>query len=387
MNNRQHKTLIEKISSLYPAESPILLHRPVFSGPEKQWLAECIDSNFVSSVGKRVVEFEERIADFVGAKRAVATVNGTAALHAAMLLSGVEPDTEVISQALTFVATSNAIAYCGARPVYVDVDEDTLGMSPDALKAFLDENLDITGGKPFNRVTGRRISACVPMHTFGHPCRIDEIVRICSDAGIPVVEDSAESLGSYYRGRHTGTFARLGIFSFNGNKIITTGGGGMIVTDDEELADRLKHVTTTGKKPHPYLFVHDVLAYNYRMPNLNAALGCAQMEQLPVFLDIKNDIAQEYRTFCEREGLRFIDQPPGAVSNFWLNAVVLDNPLERDDFLKITNENGIMTRPVWTLMNDLPMYENCMAGNLDVSKWLAERIVNLPSSVPFDRLE
>lgn len=381
------KTFIGFLKDIYNPEFPIPLHRPAFFGPEKDWLSECIDSNFVSSVGKRVVEFENRVAGFVGAKRAIATVNGTSALHAALLINDVKEDTEVITQALTFIATSNAINYCGAKPVFIDVEEQTLGMSPETLKTFIIDHIDIVKGKPINKKTGKRISACLPMHTFGHPCRIDKIAEICESADIPVVEDSAESLGSWYKGRHTGIFGKCGIFSFNGNKTITTGGGGMIVTDNEELADKLKHLTTTGKKPHPYLFFHDVLAFNYRMPNLNAALGCAQMEQLTDFIRIKREIAGEYKRFCAENGLGFFDEPPEAVSNFWLNAIILEDIKARDEFLKITNENGIMTRPVWNLMNELPMYRECRADDLRVSKWFAERLVNIPSSVPNNRME
>ena len=378
---------ISFLKDIFSPEFPIPLHRPAFFGQEKDWLSECIDSNFVSSVGKRVVEFENRVADFVGVKRAVAVVNGTSALHAALLIAGAEADTEVITQALTFIATANAINYCGAKPVFIDVEEQTLGMSPVSLKAFIMEHVDIVDGVSINKRTGKRISACLPMHTFGHPCQIDKIIEICNTAGIPVIEDSAESLGSWYKGRHTGIFGKCGIFSFNGNKTITTGGGGMIVTNDEDLADKLKHITTTGKKPHPYLFVHDVLAYNYRMPNLNAALGCAQMEQLPDFLRIKREISEEYKKFCAENGLRFIDEPPECISNFWLNAIILEDIKARDEFLKITNENGVMTRPVWNLMNELPMYRQCQADDLRVSKWFAERLVNIPSSVPNSRME
>jgi aminotransferase in exopolysaccharide biosynthesis len=358
------------------------LHRPVFAGSERDDLVACIDSNFVSSVGEKVSEMEARVAGFAGARYGVAVVNGTNALQVALRLVGVERDCEVLTQALTFVATCNAISYLGARPVFVDVDRATLGLSPDALRAFLEKHAELREGGCYNRTTGRRIAACQPMHTFGHPARIDEIVTICAEWGIPLVEDAAESLGSYYRGRHTGTFGRLGVFSFNGNKIVTTGGGGVIITDDEELAARAKHLTTTAKVPHDYEYVHDELGYNFRMPNLNAALGCAQMEQLPGFLEAKREIAGRYQEFCAAHGLDFVREPEGAQSNYWLNAIILGSLEERDRFLKETNDQGIMTRPIWRLMNQLPMYADCQHDGLEVSRWLEERVVNLPSSVP-----
>jgi aminotransferase in exopolysaccharide biosynthesis len=363
-------------------ERKMPLHRPVFDGNEKAYLSECIDSNFVSSVGARVVEFEQRIAAYVGAKHAVATVNGTAALHVALRLAGVSADCEVISQALTFGATCNAICYTGARPVFVDVDRDTMGLSPEALLRFLKSEAVMKDGIPFNKQTGRRIAACLPMHTFGHPCRIDAIASICSEYGIPLVEDAAESLGSWYQGRHTGTFGRLGIFSFNGNKIITTGGGGMIVTDDPALAAAAKHLTTTAKVPHPYEFVHDQVGFNYRMPNLNAALGCAQMEQLAGFLETKRTLAGRYIEYFGRRGVEFVKEPAGARSNYWLNAIVLDSLDQRNEFLERTNAEGVMTRPIWRLMSKLDMFRDCQNDGLTNSLWLEDRVVNIPSSVP-----
>ena len=373
--------VIALVRAMY-GEGAVPLHRPVFAGPEKDWLAQCIDSNFVSSVGARVVEFEQRIAAFTGSAFAVATVNGTAALHIALQLAGVGPGDEVLSQALTFVATCNALSYTGAHPVFVDVDRDTLGMSADAVRRFLREHAQVRDGQAFNRRTGRRIAACVPMHTFGLPCRIEDIVAACDEYGIPVVEDAAESLGSYVGPRHTGTFGRLATLSFNGNKVITTGGGGMIVTDDAELARRAKHLTTTAKIPHPYEFVHDEVGYNYRMPNLNAALGCAQMEQLPGFLAVKARIAARYAAFCAGAGVDMARARPGTTANHWLNAIVLGSEAERDDFLARTNAAGVMTRPIWTLMTALPMYSACEHDGLEHSRWLEDRVVNLPSSVP-----
>jgi aminotransferase in exopolysaccharide biosynthesis len=303
-------------------------------------------------------------------------------LHVALQLAGVGPGHEVITQALTFVATCNAIRYAGAWPVFVDVDRETLGLSLDALRAFLDRTVEVRDGQPFNRVSGRRLGACLPMHTFGHPCRIAQIVEVCDAFGIPVVEDAAESLGSTVGGRHTGTYGRLGTLSFNGNKIITTGGGGMILTNDASLARRAKHLTTTAKIPHPYEFVHDEVGYNYRLPNLNAALGCAQMERLPEMLEVKAALASRYADLCGRLGLDFVPAPAGAVSNFWLNAVVLGSRAERDAFLEFSNAQGVMTRPVWRLMSRLPMYAECQHDGLANSVWLEDRVVNLPSSVP-----
>ncbi|QTQ33526.1 LegC family aminotransferase [Aromatoleum bremense] len=380
-NDTHFAALVDLVGTLYGGD-PTPLHRPVFEGNEKQYLIDCIDSNFVSSVGARVTEFEERIAGFTGARFAVATVNGTAALHVALQLAGVERGDEVISQALTFIATCNALTYAGARPVFIDVDRDTLGLSPGALRAWLAANVAMRDGQAFNRATGARIAACVPMHTFGLPCRIEEIVAICDEYGIPVVEDTAESLGSYVGERHTGTFGRLATFSFNGNKIITTGGGGMIVTDDEELARRAKHLTTTAKIPHPYEFVHDEVGYNYRLPNVNAALGCAQMEKLPAMLAIKADVARRYAAFCEEHGIRYVGAPPGTRPNFWLNAIVLDSRAERDALLEYTNSRGVMTRPIWRLMSSLEMFKDCQHDGLENSRWLEDRVVNLPSSVP-----
>lgn len=373
--------VVELVRRIYGNEF-VPLHRPVFVGNEKAYLAECIDSNFVSSVGARVTQFEQDMAHYVGARFGVAIMNGTAALHTALLLAGVRPGDEVISQALTFIATCNALSYAGAKPVFVDVDRDTLGMSPLALSAWLEANAERREEGCYNRTTGARIAACVPMHTFGLPCRIEEIVPICDAYGIIVVEDAAESLGSYVGERHTGLFGRMATLSFNGNKVITTGGGGMIVTDDEALATRGKHLTTTAKVPHPYEFVHNETGYNYRLPNLNAALGCAQLEQLPEMLRIKAEVAGQYAEFCSAKGLHLVRTRNGTLSNYWLNALILDSISERDAFLEHTNAKGVMTRPVWRLMSRLPMFEFCQNDGLEVSRWLEDRVVNLPSSVP-----
>lgn len=382
----QFQAVVDLVRSIH-GDGFIPLHRPVFEGNEKQYLLDCIDSNFVSSVGARVTEFEQKIADFTGSKYAIATVNGTAALHVALQLAGVQRDDEVITQALTFIATCNALSYAGAQPVFVDVDRDTLGLSPEALRRWLSTNAEVRDGQAYNRTTGKRIAACVPMHTFGFPLRIAEIVAICDDYGIPVVEDAAESLGSYVEGRHTGTFGKLATLSFNGNKVITTGGGGMIVTDDEALAKRAKHLTTTAKIPHPYEFVHDEVGYNYRLPNLNAALGCAQMERLPEMLAAKADIARRYAEFFAGTGVRFVQPVDGVTANWWLNAIVLGSETERDAFLQYTNAQEVMTRPIWRLMPRLAMYKHCQHDGLENSYWLEARVVNLPSSVPEGAME
>ena len=368
----------------------IPLHRPVFEANERKYLIECIDSNFVSSVGERVTEFEEKVAAFCGAKHGIATMNGTAALHAALLICGVKRGTEVLSQALTFVATANAISYVGADPVFIDVDKDTMGMSPIALKEWLNSNTAVENGQRINVRTRAKISACVPMHTFGLPLRIEEIASICREYDIPLIEDAAESLGSYVEEKHTGTFGDIATCSFNGNKVITTGGGGMIITNNPEFAHRAKHITTTAKQPHPYEFFHDQTGYNYRMPNLNAAVGVAQIEVLPETLKIKSELADEYRHMCEGIEVVYIDGTEGMRPNYWLNAISLKDRAQRDDVIAATNYAGVMTRPIWRLMTELPMFNHCEHDGLRNSKWLVERVVNVPSSVPeseFHRLK
>ena len=380
------QSVVDFVRSIY-GEGFIPLHRPVFQGNERQYLVDCIDSNFVSSVGARVTEFEQQVAAFTGSRYGVATVNGTAALQVALQLVGVDRGDEVLTQALTFIATCNALTYAGAHPVFVDVDIDSMGMSPEALRRFLSEHGEIRDGQAYNRGTGRRIAACSPMHTFGLPCRIEEIVAICDEYGIPIVEDAAESLGSYVGKRHTGTFGRLATLSFNGNKVITTGGGGMIITDDEALAKRAKHLTTTAKVPHPYEFVHDEIGYNYRLPNLNAALGCAQMETLPRMLAIKSEIAARYAEFFRHTDIKFVIAPEGTTSNYWLNSIVLHSQAERDAFLQYSNSRDVMARPIWRLMSRLEMFRDCQHDGLQNSSWLEARVVNLPSSVPDGALE
>lgn len=379
MSNKYQDT-INFIRNLYQTADFIALHEPKFFGNEKAYLIDCIDSTYVSSAGKYVDRFEQLVAEYTGVKYAIATVNGTAALHIALKLAGVSQDDEVITQPLSFIATCNAISYCGAKPVFVDVDLDTLGLSPISLRAFLDANATKTTLGCINNKTGKKISAVVPMHTFGHPCRIDEITKICDEFNIPLIEDAAESLGSFYQGKHTGAFGKLAALSFNGNKTVTTGGGGMIITDDEALAKRAKHITTTAKQPHPYEFVHDEIGYNYRLPNINAALGCAQMESLPRLLESKRDIANTYAEFFSNSILKFVKEPPRASSNYWLNTLVLEDRQARENFLKDLNEAGIMSRPVWRLMNELPMFSECQSADLTNAKWLEDRVVNIPSS-------
>jgi degT/dnrJ/eryC1/strS aminotransferase len=373
--------IIDFIRKTFNTDKFIPLHEPRFIGNEKKYLNDCIDSTFVSSVGQYVDRFEKDFAKIVGSKYAVATVNGTSALHTSLILAGVKKDDEVITQPITFVATCNAISYIGAKPVFVDVDLDTMGLSPQALKNFLEVNCETIDNKCINKTTSRQVKACVPMHTFGHPCKIDEIKEICNAWHIELVEDAAESLGSYYKGGHTGTFGKVGAFSFNGNKIVTSGGGGAIVTDDENLAKRAKHITTTAKIPHTYEYVHDEAAYNYRLPNLNAALLVAQLEQLDKFLISKRDLADKYKEFFANRNIKFVEEPKNAKSNYWLQTIIFDDVGQRDEFLEFSNKNGVMTRPIWRLMNELDMYRNCQKANLENAKFLEQRVVNIPSSV------
>jgi aminotransferase in exopolysaccharide biosynthesis len=384
MNNYQD--VINFIKSLYSNQNPVPLHAPVFLGNEKNYIIDCIDSTYVSYLGKYVKQFEEMTAKYTGAKYAVAVVNGTAALQIALQVASVKYGDEVITQPLTFVATANAISHCGAKPIFIDVDLDTMGMSPEKLEHWLKHNtkpikLSQPFSKPVNTSTNKPISAIVPMHTFGFPCRIDEIIEIANKYNIPVIEDAAESLGSFFKDKHTGTFGLAGILSYNGNKTITTGGGGMIITDDEEFAKKAKHITTTAKVPHKWEYVHDEIAYNYRLTNLNAAIGVAQMEKLNEIIENKRLTAEKYKQFFSTfaSTLTFIKEPANSYSNYWLNCIQLENREMRDLFLEETNSNGVMTRPIWKLMNKLEMYKNCQAENLDNVNWLEERVVNLPS--------
>ena len=374
---------IELVRDIYSTEEFIPLHAPRFKGREKELLLDTWESTFVSSVGEYVNEFEKQLSAYTGARFAIATNNGTAALHTALLLAGTQPDEEVITTPLTFVATCNAIRYCQAAPVFVDVERLTLGLYPEALKNFLQENAELRDdGLCWNRTSGRVIRACVLVHNLGHPARVSHIEKLCINYNISLIEDSAESLGSFRDGIHTGRTGRMGVLSFNGNKIITTGGGGALLTDDEVLAYKARHQTTTAKKPHRWLFLHDEVAFNYRLPNINAALGCAQMESLRSYVECKRSLALRYRNwFNTIEGVECFCEPVGACSNYWLNAILLENREARDDFLEATNAANVMTRPMWTPMHMLPMYQNCQRGNLATAELIEAKLVNIPSSV------
>lgn len=374
-----YKDLIDFIKKIYPNQNPVQLHAPVFLGNEKKYLNECIDTTYVSYVGRFVTQFEEMTAAFTGSKCAIAVVNGTAALQIALQLSGVEYGDEVITQPLTFVATANAIKHAGAEPIFVDVDLETMGLSPNSLREYLENNTFIDDNCCINKITGKKIKAVVPMHTFGHPCKIAEIVEVANMYKLKVVEDSAESLGSYYNGKHTGTFGLAGILSYNGNKTITTGGGGMIITDDEELAKKAKHITTTGKIPHKYEYVHDIVAYNYRMTNVNAAIGVAQMEYIDKILENKRETALLYKEFCENNGYRFFNEPNNCKSNFWLNAILLKDREERNSFLDFSNNEGISTRPIWRLMTKLESFMNAEKMIIPNAEFFENGVINLPS--------
>jgi len=380
-NNNQFSSIVNLIREIYNTDSFIPLHEPRFIGNEKKYLNECIDSTYVSSVGKFVDEFEKKIALYVGAKYAIATTNGTSALHIALLLSNVTKNDEVITQPLTFIAICNAISYCGAAPVFIDVDKDNMGLSPTALKSFLESNTIIKNQQCINNTTGKIIKACVPMHTFGHPCRIEEIKEICDKYYISLVEDAAESLGSFYKNKHTGTYGQMGVLSFNGNKIITGGGGGCIITNNEALAKKAKHLTTTAKVPHEWKYTHNMIGYNYRMPNLNAALLTSQLENLKTFLSSKRNIAMTYKEFFKDKPYNFVEEPTNSQSNYWLNAIIFQDKEERDLFLHETNSKGVATRPIWTLMNKLKMFQGFQCDELSNAEWLEQRVANIPSSV------
>jgi len=375
------KTIISFIQNTFETNKGIPLHAPVFKGNERDYVLQTIDSTFVSSVGAFVDKAEMLMAEISQTNKAVAVVNGTSGLHMALKLVGVNTGDEVITQALTFVATANAIKYCDAEPVFIDVDLDTMGLSPTAVLRFLESYGDRRETGTYNKKTGKRIAAILPMHTFGFPVRLDELIEIATDWNIPLVEDAAESLGSYYKNRHTGSFGSIGVFSFNGNKIVTSGGGGMIVTQDLKLGERAKHLTTTAKVPHNYEYVHDHVGYNYRMPNLNAALLCAQLEQLDLFLKDKRDLAETYASFFEKEGISFRREIEDTRANYWLMCLELENLEERNAFLEETNASGVMTRPIWQLMFRLPMFENCYRDDQVNAVHLEERIVNIPSNV------
>lgn len=372
--------LVEFVRDLYQSNEFIPLHAPTFNGNEKAYVTDTIDSTFVSSVGKYVTQFEERVARFTGSPRAVATVNGTAALHTALHIAGVARGDLVITQALTFVATCNAVYHMGAEPLFIDVSPVSLGLCPKAMDRYLQEHAELTEQGCIHRETKQTIKAAVPMHTFGHPVELDELVAVCEKWHIALVEDAAESLGSYYKGRHTGTFGQCSALSFNGNKIITTGGGGMVLCASDDLGQRAKHVTTTAKVPHPYEFYHDEPGFNYRMPNLNAALGCAQMEVLESYLAKKRQLAQQYQVFFANSDVSFITEPAYASSNYWLNAILCPDQETRNTLLSETNDAGVMTRPIWQLMHRLPMFKHALRDDLTQSELIEAHLVNLPST-------
>lgn len=378
--HEKYGCLMAAIRQKFADDGFIPLHAPVFAGKEKEYLIECIDSTFVSSVGAFVDRFEAMMCEITGAKYAIATMNGTAALHMCLILAGVQDSDEVITQPLTFVATCNALAYQRAYPVFVDVDRDTMGLSPDALEAFLIEHGEMRDGQCFNKQTMRRIKAVVPMHTFGIAAKIERLLEICERWHLVLIEDAAEALGSYSQGRHLGTIGHIGAFSFNGNKIVTSGGGGCIVTNSPEIAKLAKHLTTTAKVPHAWEFFHDQVGYNYRLPNINAALACAQLEQLQGFMDAKRQLAEFYADICIQNQLKFVQEPEGTRSNYWLNAILVDHPTERDELLKWAAEEKIMMRPIWRLMSELPAFAHAQSGSCPNAEWLQSRIVNLPSS-------
>lgn len=385
MKNFQIERVFAALKDCLPSErTRIGLHEPAIGDLERRYVMDCLDSTYVSSVGKYVDEFEHRLAEYTGVKHVVAVANGTAALHVCLLLAGVERDDEVLLPALTFIATANAISYLNAVPHFVDSHLSTLGMDPVKLRDYLLDIAEVRNDECYNITTGRRIKAVVPMHTFGHPVDLDALVSVCEEFSLTLVEDAAESLGSLYKGRHTGQWGRLTALSFNGNKIVTTGGGGAILTNDEQLAHRAKHITTTAKVPHRWAYVHDETGYNYRLPNLNAALGCAQLEQLEYFLDSKRMLAMRYaETFSSISGLTFFTEPAHARSNYWLNAILLDeeNAPYRDEVLDLTNDAGMMTRPAWALLHTLPMYSACPRMDLRTAENIERRLINIPSSV------
>ena len=377
--------VVQALKNCLPVDQErVALHEPSFGGNEWKYVKECIDTGWVSSVGKYVDQFEQTLAEYTGVKRAIAVVNGTAALHIALKLAGVIKDDEVIVPTLTFIATTNAITYCGAIPHFVDSEERTLGLDPHKLDDYLQDIAVVEENGCFNKRTGRRIKAVMPMHTFGHPVDLDPLVEICQKFKLELIEDAAESLGSFYKGRHTGNWGKLSTLSFNGNKTITTGGGGAILTNDEELGKMAKHITTTAKLPHKWDFYHDQVGFNYRMPNINAALGCAQLEQLPGFLARKRVLAKRYKEcFSPVTGVDVFQEPEFAQSNYWLNALILEGGYNehRDTILESTNKCGIMTRPVWILMHKLSMFSTCPKMDVSVAEDLEARIINIPSSV------
>ena len=373
--------LLAALRKVLPDKTRIYpLHEPVFGGREWEYVKACIDTGMVSSVGTYVDKFERMLEEYTGARHAVAVVNGTAGLHIALKLAGVMPGDEVLVPALTFVASANAVTYCGASPHFVDSEEQTLGLDPDKLHDYLKKVTEMRSGACVHKKTGKVIRAMLPMHTFGHPVRLDECLRVARDFRIALVEDAAESIGSLYHGKHTGTFGLLGVLSFNGNKTITTGGGGAILTNDRELAQEAKHLTTTAKIPHAWDYRHDEIGYNYRLPNINAALGCAQLEQIEELITQKRELASNYQQKVQLKSLRHAVEPTSCRSNYWLNAIFLPSEIDRDSVLAATNKAGIKTRPVWRLISTLAMYKKAKHSELSQAKKIESTLINLPSS-------
>lgn len=376
-----YKKITNFVKDLFQEEK-VPLAVPLFIGNEKKYLNECIDTTFVSSVGQFVDRFEKNVAEYTKCSHAVVTASGTTALHMSLILSGVERDDEVLTQALTFIATCNALSYIGAHPVFIDVDRDTMGLSPVSVREWCAKNAELKDGSLYNKHSGRRIKAVVPMHTFGHPVHLDEMVEVCKEYHLQLIEDAAESIGSLYKGKHTGTFGTVGALSFNGNKTITTGGGGMMLFQNEKLAELGKHLTTQAKVPHRWEFKHDKIGYNYRMPNINAALGCAQLENIERYVASKRETAHAYAEFFKNiPDIQFFTEPDDCRSNYWLCSVVTKDHDAQLEFLEYTNDNGVMTRPIWELMNRLPMFEQSENDGLKNALYFADRVVNIPSSV------
>lgn len=378
--NNQWLEFTDNVKRFYGKEF-VPLHEPTFNDKEVEYVTDCVKTGWVSSVGAYVNRFEEDLAKFVGVKRAVAVVNGTAALHIALKVVGVKAEDEVLMPSLTFIATANAVSYLGAVPHFIDVSINTLGVDADKLKIYLEQIGKLQNNQLYNRETGRRISALVPMHTFGHAADIEGLLKVCEMYNLTLVEDAAESLGSYNNGKHTGSFGKVSALSFNGNKIMTTGGGGAIVTDDDALADYAKHLTTTAKIPHRWAYEHDEIGFNYRMPNINAALGCAQLEKMPLFIQQKRELTKHYEQWlADIEGVQLFKEPANTRSNYWLQTILLDEQFNRDEVLDFLNEQGVMSRPIWNPMHHLAIYQNCPKSDLSVTDQLNRRVVNIPST-------
>ncbi len=382
MTDKLNKKFIDCVRSIYSKEEIIALHRPIFDKIDKINILKTIDSNFVSTAGPFVEKFEKKISNYTNSSYAVSTINATSAIHIALKVLGIGSEDEVIAQSFSFVAAANAITYTGAKPIFIDICKDDLGLNPSSLESFLEKNTYLENGKLINKFSRKKISCCIATHIYGHPCKILKIKEICERYKIPLIEDAAESLGSFVAKKHTGTFGKIGVLSFNGNKIITTGGGGMLITDSERIYRKAKHIASTAKIPHKYEYIHDTTGYNYRLPSLNAALGYSQMEKLNKIIKFKRKLSKIYNDFANENDIKFIKEPFGTRSNYWLNTFVFKSLKERNSFLENTNKNGIMTRPAWRLMHNLKMYKDMARDDMKNSKILEKRVVNIPSSVP-----